>query len=253
MTLAAGFICTDGILIAADRRITGAVYTYSECKLTKLYWANGCALVAYAGNRDTNTIFVDELGKQLPFNMESSTSATRSKFESALRASVPAGEAFAAIFGFWLTKNPRPTMFLGNVMQDGSVRITEPLEHEIIGSADTSLARFHLHNIKAVVGGLSTYQAAIYAVRLIGASIAFDGQYVGGGIDAMTITPRSDIGKIGIGSFAALGEIASQVELMDYWYEAFFRQLTGAHKPNLDEFMVAVRRFRKEVGGKEDI
>ena len=48
MTMAAGFNCYDGLIIAADRQITAEKhYTDQACKLSELRWANGIGIWGY--------------------------------------------------------------------------------------------------------------------------------------------------------------------------------------------------------------
>lgn len=68
MTMAVGFTCKDGLVIASDRQFTGETYTYQGCKLSELRWANGIAMWGYAGFPETARRFRDELGKRFDQN-----------------------------------------------------------------------------------------------------------------------------------------------------------------------------------------
>ena len=59
--MAVGFACKDGIVIGSDRQVTGANYTFPECKLDAIDWKNGRCIYAYSGNRDTYNVFRKEM------------------------------------------------------------------------------------------------------------------------------------------------------------------------------------------------
>jgi hypothetical protein len=253
MTIAAGFLCSDGVVVAADRQITSPTYTFPECKLSSFYWGNGRGILAYAGNRDAHVEFDKQLWVRFPCNADIDAQDMPRILEEALKAAIQKKESFAAFFGFWIDQRPLPSLLMISAQGIGNVRVTDVQEFEVIGCADSPLSRFLLGNLQASGGrSMTVHQAMIYAVRIIGASEVYDGQFVGGGIDAMSVSHRPDIGKLGVGvlDHGRSKEWQEEIRLMDYWSEVLFRELTDSKKElDMGQFMEEVKRFRAWVCG----
>src|ERR1700683_1136407 len=57
VTMALGFLCRDGVVIGADRQVTGEDFTFPECKLVSTKWKNGYGILGYSGSHDTFRTF----------------------------------------------------------------------------------------------------------------------------------------------------------------------------------------------------
>jgi hypothetical protein len=96
-------------------------------------------------------------------------------------------------------------------------------------------------------------QASIYARRMISEISKYDGQFVGDGVDVFTIEVRPETWPrpgFGSGPSDAWDE---EINLMTCWMEILFRQITDKDTPlNLDQFIKAVKRFRKFSTGSSN-
>jgi hypothetical protein len=248
MTIAIGFLCLDGVVLASDRQITGDNrYTFPERKYSTFAWQNGCGVVVYAGSRDAHTAFDKTLDALLPADLSVDAKEAQERFGAALK-SLPKKEIFSAIFGFWVTAQQRPSLLLGSTDGRGNSRVTESYDCEVIGWGDSSLSRYILGNITSVDGRRTVAKAKIYCVRIISAASVYEAQYVGGGIDVLSVSHCEDLGRIGITVLDAGPAKAweEEINLFDYWSNALFTWIIDRDRAlNVDQFMEAIDRFRK--------
>jgi hypothetical protein len=101
VTMAVGFICKDGLVIAADRQITGANYTFQECKLHTINWMNGRGLWTYAGSCDTAKLYWQELESRLNLKTKVTRAELQGTLKEVLSASVKKKENFNTLLGAW--------------------------------------------------------------------------------------------------------------------------------------------------------
>lgn len=138
MTMAVGFVCRDGIVIGADRQVTGANYTFPECKLHSLKWKNGHAIFAYSGERDSCQEFLKEISERFTQDVFLQWENVRSLLKESLAAlALKDDEAFLTLFGFMLDDR-KPHLLMSTSRQ----RVIDVPECEVIGYADSPLARF---------------------------------------------------------------------------------------------------------------
>jgi hypothetical protein len=99
-------------------------------------------------------------------------------------------------------------------------------------------------------------KAEAYAIRIIAAASIYDAQFVGSGIDVMTVSHREDMGgNIGVGitdAFTSAGK-ASEIALMEHWMDVLFDKLISEPPVSFKQFFERLRTFRKWAAGKDDI
>jgi len=160
MTIALGFICPDGVVLATDRRISGGgTLTFGETKTTQTRWKNGCAVISYAGHRDSWLSFCTALSRCLGPNTEADESAFHSVLTQLLRALPKTKEGIALLCGYWMSEGPR----LVKVDSSGVVPIQSS---EVIGWGNSPLARYLLQRYENSPFR-SVAQARIYGVNFI--------------------------------------------------------------------------------------
>lgn len=242
MTMAVGFVCKDGIVIGADRQVTGANYTFPECKLKSLKWKNGHGIFGYSGNRDTYHDFLNEIWARFTPDAALTHDDVKRLIKETLKATELARkEQFFSLFGFWLD-GERPDLFMSNAQ-----RVVSVTECEVIGYADSPLARFFLGKFFDVLHFVTVHQARIYAVYFISEVKKYDGQYVGGGIDVYSIDMSGQNGErcVRVLDAGRTTEWEQQTNLIHYWWDVLFSQLTNKDNPVLlDQFNERMGQFR---------
>jgi 20S proteasome alpha/beta subunit len=186
VTMAVGFLCRDGVVVAADRQVTGTNYTFPECKLIHFGWKHGCGILAYSGTRDTFTTFAAELGTRLPNNVELTDKKIKELLKDCLKASVEKKETFLTIMGYWI-EGHQPSLIMSSTTQ----RIVDVPDCEVIGYGDSPLARSLLGRFR-LLPRVSVHQARVYAVDFIAQAKKYDGQYVGDDTDVYSIDNKTD-------------------------------------------------------------
>ena len=189
--MAVGFLCRDGVVVAADRQITGANYTFPECKLIHFAWKNGCGILAYSGGRDTFLTFAKELGTRLAGDCELTDQEVRELLKGCLKASIEKKETFLTIMGYWI-EGRRPSL----IMSTSTQRIVDVPDCDVIGYADSPLARSLLGRFRGLPERVSVHQARIYAVDFISQAKKYDGQYVGDDTDVYSIDNKTEPSEI---------------------------------------------------------
>ena len=243
MTIGVGFLCRDGVVIGADRQITGASYTFPECKLGGLAWKNGRAVFGYSGSRDTHQLFRQELGGRFDSRTEMSEQDLCDLVKASLEASLQKKEQFFLLLGMYLDGRS-PRLFMST---PAPVRILNVNQCEVIGYGDSPLSRSLIGRFKATPGLVSVHQARIYAVRFISEAKKYDGQYVGDGIDVYSVetggTGAPQIRVLDAGASPAWEE---EVRIMTFWMDVLFNKLTDKdNKLSLDQFTERMNKFRE--------
>ncbi len=241
VTMAIGFLCRDGVVIGADRQITGNHYTFPECKIITFRWANGEGILAYSGNRDTFIAFAAELATRVTNDLHMQIQDVKQLLKDCLEATLQKKEIFMTIFGFWIDNQP------WMIMSNSTRRVIDVPGCEVIGYGDSALARSLLGRMRSSVHiQVSVQQARIYAVDFISQAKKYDGEFVGGGTDVYSITYDEQGQRTTyVMDPAGTSTWEQEIELMHYWQDALFGNLTDADRPlYLDQFMERLRRFR---------
>jgi hypothetical protein len=245
MTMAVGFLCSDGLVIGADRQITGANYTFPEEKIISFSWANGRAILAYSGERDTFMNLAREIGTQFLDNVTLTEIGARNLFKQCIDTTLHKKETFLVLFGFWIDGQDFPCLIVHNSAR----RLVDVMVSEVIGYGDSPLTRsllgrFHNTSIRKV----TVHQARIYAVDFISQAKKYDGQYVGDGIDVYSIVRRKDDGKIITLSLdpGQTQQWEKEIEHVHFWLDILFRHVIHEDRnPNVDQFAEKIRKFRE--------
>jgi len=221
MTMAAGFVCRDGLVLAADRQFTSDFHTYQECKLRELRWSNGLAIWGYSGSPDTARRVNEELAKR--FNQD--TTVIRSDIEHTLAfvlkdASIEKKEFFGILFGAW-TEAEEPIL-----LSSSAVKVSIVPRCEVIGWGDSPLARY-LRGLYLRMGELSVWQASVLGMYFILQGKTYDGKYVGGPTDVFVIDKNRKRHEIGVAS-SRVWETA--LEAMDQQIVSLLSVMTDAEK-----------------------
>jgi len=250
--MAVGFVCRDGVVIGADRQVTGQNYTFPECKLISFRWANGHGILAYSGNRDTFINFSSELGSRLPDTAEMRGQSMKTLLKDCIEATLQKKEQFLTLMGFWID-GESPCM----VMSTPQKRIVEVADCEVIGIADSPLSRSLLGRIRdTAVIRISVHQARIYAVDFVSQAKKYDGQFVGDGIDVYAVTRGNRIpGALDtlVVDAAQTPAWEEQIRIMHHWQDVLFYRLTEKQVPvSMDQFMERLRDFRAWAAPNEE-
>jgi hypothetical protein len=237
MTVGLGFMCEDGIVVAADRQMTGSNYTFREGKVFPLKWKNGGALWAYAGNRDKAMKLKNEAESQFGAETTLNKEAVRATWEATLKLSLKKGDKFQTLFGCVL----RGTHWLW--MSNGR-EIAEVPDCEIIGLGDSPLARYLRGNFIRIPGPITTEQARLYAAHFVSLAEQYDGEFCSGGADIGEVNEKWTI----IFDAAQTEEWAKQIQELEYRWELLFRVLANRtfdfDIEMHDAFVGAIVRFK---------
>lgn len=246
MTMAVGLLCRDGLVIGADRQITGSGYTFPECKLASVAWKNGHGIFAYSGGHDVYKDFLRAIGERFNRDLEFDDSQVRKLVKDSF-ASLNLGrkEQFFALFGFML-EDHGPRMLLCTPQ-----RIVDANRCEVIGVADSPLSRSLLGRLRNVPQMISVRQADIYVVDFISQAKRYDGEFVGDGTDVYSIGIENDRTVIRVLDAGQSGSWEEKIGLAHYWQDVFFGELSDADGPmqNTELFMQRMQEFREWVGG----
>lgn len=255
VTMAVGFLCRDGIVIAADTQVTGANYTFPECKLINFEWGNGSGILGYSGDRDAFIAFASELGTRLRDDVRLTDQDVNNLLKECIQASVDKKEVLLTIAGYWLDGHRFPSLVVSNTAH----KVVDVVDCEVIGYADSPLARSLLGRFRALPR-VSVHQARIYAVHFISQAKKYDGQYVGGNINIYSIedhdcspfrpsvsggTAITREGKYTHMITADTGEWEKRIEMVNESLDLFFHQLidTG-HEPSFTHLSGTAKSFR---------
>src|SRR5882762_6681886 len=133
MTMSVGFLCSDGVVISADRQVTNPAsgYTFHEQKLGILS-VNGVVrhIWSYAGNVDTAKKLARELRTKLPTQSVSKKEAEL-LLRTALKKCLKPREHFYTLFGTYVPKGD-PVLWMASGLD-----VLEIERCEIIGTADS--------------------------------------------------------------------------------------------------------------------
>jgi len=216
VTMAVGFLCIKGVVIAADRQMTGSSYTFQECKLGSFKWLNGRAIWGYSGNYDTAKVVGQQLESRFGLNATIQPSDIQENLKQALLSSIPKKESFQNLFGVVAEGQIKLFVCSGSMVTDAG-------RCEIIGWGDSALGRY-LRGL--FLKGLmlpTTMQAAVAGIYLILQGKNYDGQYVGGGPDVLTLSLD---GTMGVIDRAKSGEWEKELETIEGWTVQTFNFLT---------------------------
>lgn len=193
MTMAAGFNCYDGLIIAADRQITAEKhYTDQACKLSELRWANGIGIWGYSGSPETARHLGKELMQRFPEASATAIGEAQSRFDSALSAlTIPKKEVFTVLFGFTAEGNEK------QLFRSYDNKLFPVHDCEVIGSGDSPFSRC-LRGMALRFGGskMNVWQAAVLAIYFVQQGKNYDGQWVGGPTDVHIIDKNRRLRKM---------------------------------------------------------
>jgi hypothetical protein len=263
MTMAVGFCCKDGVVIAADRQVTGTNFTFPECKLLSFLWRNGTAIAAYSGDRDTSKVFAREMSERLDGYPSLTDAQIRNLLKESIEASASKKETFLVLFGYWLDDE-----FPCLVMSTNKRKIVDVRDCEVIGYADSPLARYFLGRFRQTPHYATVHQARLYAINFISQAKKYDGQYIGDSIDVFSIDCRVNaaVKPEPIGTLTNLmtkpkkylraldsaqtEEWGKEIDAMSLAMDTLFGQVTNDEKDvSLDDFIEKLRAFREWSGG----
>lgn len=251
--MAVGFLCKDGVAIGADRQVTGANYTFPECKLSTANWKNGSAIWAYSGERDTHLEFDKEIFSRFWREETITPEQVKPHLQDSLKSSLRKKEVFHTLFGY-LLDGEYPVLLMGTA----SDRVLVVRECEVIGYGDSPLARFLIGRYTDMPFSLTVQQARMYIVYFISQAKKYDGQFVGGPIDVWTVDQSGDNGArctriLDAGQTPAWEQ---EINLFQYKMDVLFHRLTDASEKSFDrsavmnEFSTAMERFSNWTGRK---
>lgn len=250
MTMAVGFLCSDGVVIGADRQITQEQkFTFQERKLTRTRWKNGHGILGYAGNHDTYRAFEKVFLSTFSSKAVISRSEVSPLLQKCLAVSVNKKEGFHTLFGSWVDGE-----WQSLVTSVGTQRVLDVGKCEVIGCADSPLTRFLLGSFKDVPHLFTVHQASMYAVYFISQAKKYDGEYVGGGIDVFSIDKSGDGGErcVRILDAGRTPEWEEQTNSMRYWMDVLFSKLTDKDHPvAMEQFIERMNQFRAWVAPEE--
>jgi len=222
MTMAVGFVCEDGIVIGADRQVTGATYTFPECKLRGIKWKNGRGIWSYSGALDTAKEFQRELESRLMLDRVATISEVRLFLKESLNVCLKKKEGFQTLFGLWIDEE-WPALLLSN-----RADVVDAGRCEIIGWGDSALARFLRGLFLMSPGRPTLQQATSSAIYFISQAQKYDGQYVGGGTDVWSIDSNH---QTRIMDIAWTGPWEKELDVMEFKTVALFGLLTHREIP----------------------
>jgi hypothetical protein len=249
MTMAIGFLCRDGVVIGADRQVTGRNYTFPECKISGVKWKNGRSIYGYSGNRDTHTEFEVQLVSRFTPDTEIDDAGVKSLLRETLTATgLAKREQFFVLFGYAMDNSAWPCL----LQTSGSSRVVPIDEIEVIGYADSPLARYLLGTFKDVPHSVTVHQARIYAAYFIAQARRYDGQFVGDGIDIYSIDQSDRQGwRTYVSPSPSTEGIVQEASLIRYWMDVLFSMATDKENPmRLDQFKERLKAFRQSCGGE---
>lgn len=249
MTMAIGFLCTDGVVIGADRQITGANYTFPDCKILGFNWENGAGAWAFSGNFDLQKEFAHEVYSVFKFGETIQEEEVPKKWRECLDAvQFSQDDPLLTIFGF-LTSAGVPRLFMSNREK----RVLPVGRAEVIGYGDSPLARSLLGGYYDVSFAPTAEQAHYYAIEFISQAKKYDGQYVGGGTDVFAVkrSPLPSGSLVTVLDAGRTAEWEQRIELARYWMNIFFNEMidVNGNMTNIARFQTRMEEFRKWVGG----
>jgi hypothetical protein len=243
MTIGVGFVCRDGIVIGADRRLTTSAYTFDERKIFSLTWKNGRALWTYAGDRDIAAALRIEIESRINRSERFSCGALKAAWGKSLQRSLRGIKRFHSLFASGTDEGEY------SLWVSGGSKLTEVAECEIIGLADSPLSRYLRGKFLAVPGGLTIQQARLYAVQFISLAEQYDGQFCAGGADIGELSSR--FGRIF--DAAQTSEWAGELQELEYRWALLFRILANREFDfdieTHDAFVAAIVRFKNWLKG----
>jgi hypothetical protein len=253
MTIAVGFLCPDGVVIGADRRIAGHALTFAESKLDRFDWSDGRAIMGYSGDRDTWIKLKENLHGSIVPSLSLDGDGFRDLLKKILRSTLGRKEAFCTLCGYWKGGD---NYYLLKTDGDSIVPISST---EIIGWGNSALSRYMMQRYE-ILGYRSVKQALIYAANFISQAERYDGQYIGNGAEAYCLQRidgwgQEPGGKVGVRILtpSRAEEYQKHVDIINHWMDVLFGQMTDSKRPlELDEFIAAVQRFRLWTSGSEE-
>ncbi|MGD0416188.1 MAG: hypothetical protein ABSA80_12590 [Terriglobales bacterium] len=182
MTMVVGFLCRDGVVIGADTQVTGANYTFPECKLLNFEWHNGSGILGYAGDRDLFKSFSRDLLSSIHDGATLNDDDIRATLIDCLAALKARKDALLIMAGYWIDGSRFPSL----VNSTSSQKLVDVADCEVIGYADSPLARYLLGRFRELPR-VTVQQARLYAVDFIAQAKKYDGNFVGGDINLYSI------------------------------------------------------------------
>ena len=249
MTMSVGFLCSDGVVIGADRQVTNpsSGYTFEEQKLGVLS-VNGVVrhIWSYAGNADTAKKLARELQTKLPTQSVSKKEAEL-LLRTALKKSLKPREHFYTLFGAYVPKGD-PVLWMASGLD-----VLEIERCEIIGTADSPLSRY-FRGLVINIHAVNIRQASVIAAYMIAQAKKYEGAYCGGPTDIYFLYSSGYIGQLtNIQSWEhRLNELEFKIghilTMLSYPKENEFGPHVGdMESRELKEFNGTVRMFCKAI------
>src|ERR1700693_3749465 len=183
MTMCIGFVCGNGLVVAADSQHTFPDgHTFHEAKVHSFKWKNGRAIWGYAAsNSDTSKIVWEMMERRLLLEKSFNRTEIKTVLTEVLGEVVRSEEQFLMLVGSW-TEGEHPVLLRSN----GS-DVVYGERCEVVGFGDTSLSRFWRDLFLKAIPNPSVWQASIAAIYFIMQAKKYNGQFVGGDTDGFVM------------------------------------------------------------------
>jgi len=249
MTMSVGFLCSDGVVIGADRQVTNpsSGYTFHEQKLGVLS-VNGAVrhIWSYAGNADTAKKLAHELQTKLSASALSKRE-TDLLLRTALKKCLKSREHFYTLFGTYVPKSD-PVLWISSGLD-----VLEVERCEIIGTADSPLSRY-FRGLVIHIPAINIRQASVIVAYMIAQAKKYEGAYCGGPTDIYFLHSSGHMGQLtNIENWEQrLNELEDKIghvlTMLSYPKEnEFGPQVGDIESRELKEFNGIVRKFCKAI------
>lgn len=240
MSISIATVCTDGLVVCADREISGYGFKFYECKLSKISLdADSRALVlAYVGSSDTMKVIVQDLRNRIEGKHKS-----REEIEAALQETVNASlpqkpegdeEHHAMLCGFCADEN-----FV--LLKTWDRKISPVSAWDCVGVGDSALTRY----LGAIFLGTQIHLPVFRAVPICNYMIAQAKKYVqgcGGETDLFVMDPSGKVTE------QLTGPVIDKIcELIEYNFNLL---LTSATEPDVsaEQYDNLIKQLRGLTG-----
>lgn len=243
MTIAVGFACQDGIVIAADRQVTGTGYTYQDCKLRAHRWKNGMAIWGFSGDVDTQKLIWQDIEKTFSRDAVIGKEEIQATLSQIVASHMRKKEEFYLIFGTFV--DGKRALFIAS-----KARVTFGDRCEVIGWGDSPLSRY-LRGLFIRYGQMPTIRtAAVKAIDFIRQAKNYDGQYVGGDTDVYMLN-STDNTMLAIHPTYAR-ELERDLELVEIHRESLLRDLLDpdGNQQSIAQSSAHLSKFTSVLQGK---
>src|SRR5271157_3166927 len=206
VTIGVGFLCTDGVVICADRQLTGdAGYKFDESKLFHSIWTHRRLVFSYAGDPDAAQIMFRETNDNLDAEMAKIKSGSHShKAHTALQRLFNNNHAkgLQTLIGLRFEHSPC------SLFKTSDKKVVEGLR-ECIGAGDGSAIRYVCDFL--LRGNLTVHEAEIIGSYIVSVANRFVDR-CSGGPDVVAIHSHGGISESTVGVFPMQQEVFLRCE-----------------------------------------